>query len=57
MIDWEAVVALAQEVDEECANGTPDPLKAARLARAVLTLREEDLFPTLPPLRLIEQIG
>ncbi len=34
---WEAVVALAAEIDKACSKGTqPDPSNVARLARAVL---------------------
>jgi hypothetical protein len=36
MIDWQAVVALAREVDQDHANGVHNPTNAERLARAVL---------------------
>lgn len=39
---WEAVVALAKEVDVACAGaGQPDGTSVARLARAVLDFQKE----------------
>jgi hypothetical protein len=54
MVQWESIVALAREVDGEHANGVLDPVKAARLARAVLRFQEQLSAPgvrtTRPPL-------
>jgi hypothetical protein len=54
MIAWESVVALAREVDVECAQGIHSVSKAERLARAVLTFQEQlapgvrDSRPSMP---------
>jgi hypothetical protein len=38
---WELVVALAREVDEDCAAGRkPDLTRVARLARAVIEFQQ-----------------
>lgn len=36
---WEATVALAREVAEECEKGRVDPAHVQRLSRAVLDLQ------------------
>jgi hypothetical protein len=41
MSEWESVVALAREVDRECAQGIHIASKAGRLARAVLVFQEQ----------------
>jgi hypothetical protein len=40
MTAWDSVVALAREVDAECAQGIHSVSKGERLARAVLEFQE-----------------
>jgi hypothetical protein len=47
---WELVVALAREVDEDCAAGRkPDLTRVARLARAVIEFQQGLVGPVKAP--------